>query len=87
MAVRGTAAFDLADGEMSDSLTTPLALALDLNQALAPLLDLVSTIPLVGDDLELDPATIAAGYTVVPETGTPGGNPLPEPEPYRCWIA
>ena len=85
MAVRGTAAFDLADGEMSDSLTTPLAL--DLNQALAPLLDLVSTIPLVGDDLELDPATIAAGYTVVPETGTPGGNPLPEPEPYRCWIA
>jgi hypothetical protein len=85
IAVRGTEAFDLADGEMSDSLTTPLAL--DLNQALAPLLELVSTIPLVGEDLELDPATIAAGYTVVPETGTPGGNPLPEPEPYRCWIA
>jgi hypothetical protein len=41
----------------------------------------------VGEDLELDPATIAAGYTVVPEIGTPGGNPLPEPEPYRCWIA
>lgn len=85
MAVRGAAAFDLADGEMSDSLTTPLAL--DLNQALAPLLDLVSIIPLVGDDLALDPATIAAGYTVVPETGTPDGNPLPEPEPYRCRIA
>jgi hypothetical protein len=70
---------------MSDSVTTPLSV--DLNAALEPLLAALSELPLVGDDLKLDPATVAAGYVVIPESGPPGGNPMGEPEPFRCWIA
>jgi len=57
----------------------------DLNQALEPLLAALTG--LIAPGLELNPATIAAGYTIVPESGVPGGEPLGEPTPFRCFIS
>ncbi len=74
LAARAFEQVNLADGETSDAIGTPLSL--DLNQALAPLLNALSALPLL-PDFELDPATLSANYTVVPETGSPGGKPYP----------